>query len=225
MIDHPANSGYFLSLGQLKAVQQTAPPTFECPAAELETALLSQAARLGQYPLWLLLYEDYRVSWAFVDQEGLHLNRAEKFSPDFLQELRLFGPDGELYLWRAGEVFQGRLRLDRAGGLPHWQNESAETAGYAPPTQAEPPDFADEWQVLWGTRLAEPVGSTGWPEIYEERGVRLALPHPLTGPAELPLRLRVRHYIDYDPASGLAYFADLRLVELRDKARQPLGWL
>jgi CRISPR-associated protein (TIGR03984 family) len=109
--------------------------------------------------------------------------------------------------------------------LPHFLQEPAETAGYAPPAQADPPGFADEWQVLWGTQLAEPAAPSGWPEIYEERGVRLALPHPLTGQAELPLRLRVRHYIDYDPATGLAYFSDLRLVELRDKARRPLGWL
>jgi CRISPR-associated protein (TIGR03984 family) len=150
----------------------------------------------------------------------------EALAPDYVQELRLFNENGEFYLWRDGEDFRGRLRIDQTE-LPKFIKPQDEKEGYvAPNSKLESPNFADEWQVLWGTQV-EKENRSGWTGVYEARGAKFDLPHKLSGDPDtvLPLRLRVRHYIDYESATGLAYYADLRLVELREKNLKPIEWL
>ncbi len=227
MTDRSPEFGYFASQGKLSAHREPDPQTYDAEGIDLELIIKAQAAQIGQSPLWLLIFEDFRVSWGYLDESGLHLKGGETLSAGYLQELRLFGPEGEFYLWREGEFFRSRLRLDPAG-LPHWKGGQSEMQGYTP-LGPELPDFSDEWQVLWGSWLdSQASEQSGWLEIYEQRGAHLALPHKVLNKKtedELPLRLRVRHYIDYDPATGLAYYCDLRLVELSNAKFQPLGWI
>jgi len=210
---------HFVALRKVASEVQHGEQIYLETTADLESFLIEQTALPG-YPLWLLAFEDYRVSWGYLNESGLHFSGGKAIEPIYLQELRLFGPDGELYLWRNDENFRYRLRRDRAEP-PKFLQVGEEKNGYPASALDELPDTADEWQVLWGTQLRP---GTPWPLVQEERGVQFAVPHSLTS-NQLPLRLLVRHYLNYDKATGLAYYHDLRLVELRDQQCQPLNWI
>lgn len=232
MANSSSDFNYFLALGNLHPTTSDKPVTKDYSpqtSIELEEELKQQFRQIGQEKLWLLIFEDYRVSWGYINEQGWHFPDAEIPDPQYLQELRMFGEKGEFYLWRDEAGFKGRSRIDSAA-VPVYNNKSqtnvsVEMNGYTAPNQ-DLPDYADEWQVLWGTKLDLRQGE--WPEVYEARGARFRLPHELAkiNPNdELPLRLWVRHYINYDATTGLAYYNDLRLVELRKKNLQSLEWL
>jgi CRISPR-associated protein (TIGR03984 family) len=194
----------------------------------LHEHLMSQAQILTKPDakfLWLLVYLDYRVFWGCYQNGNLELDG--KLEREYLQELRLFGRSGEYYLWRNGNQFNWRLRIDRGKLEPakpkKKQDGVGEDEGYDPPADNIEPNLAEEWQVLWGTQLDLSVEAiTGWTPLTEERGLQFQIPHIVTNQnTQLPLRLLVRHYLTYDEA-GLCLYEDSRMVELRDKDLQPL---
>ncbi|NWJ95675.1 MAG: hypothetical protein HXX20_07830 [Chloroflexi bacterium] len=155
--------------------------------------------------VWLLLYLDYQLVWYRYKPDQIIPELAQ---PEYVQELRLFSQRGEFYLWQTndkGRKFKARLLLDHK-------------------KQSEPsllPFTADEWQPLWGTKVT--LDGPGWSIISEERGATLRLPYEAKE-SDLPLRVRVRHYLKYHPENGLAYCYDLRLVDIRDRKCQALTW-
>jgi CRISPR-associated protein (TIGR03984 family) len=116
-----------------------------------------------------------------------------------LQQLRLFGKNGELHLWRtASGRFRARV-LDET-------------------EPAEEKKFFDESQILWGDRFE--AQEAGYTLVAEGQGVRHAV--PLTIPAakfgsekkrRRPLRLVLRHYLTHDEI-GQARIYLSRLVNL-----------
>lgn len=176
-------------------------------------------------PLWVLAYLHHRVVWASYAGYELHTIDSE-FEPDLLQQLRLFGPGGEYYIWRGEDGFNARLRLDALPLVGPQLPEKQSGFTYARHARlATQPDVLEEWQALWGTRSGTDPGE-GWTEVTEQRGIRLIIPHRLEAYHQLPLRLLVRHYITYDADdshdSGLCLFSDMRLVEVRDASMRPL---
>ena len=168
---------------------------------DLATWVLEQAdeLKLGT----LLAHADDGVIWGQVRDDGLHLSSQyfPQVSPPLraatLQEARLFGPSGELYVWRDEEGGWGaRLVGDGAG-------QEAETF--------------DEYHMLWGTRRDDEEG--GFTLVRDgERGQRHA---PPLGTDKLsfdqrrqrrPLRLQVRHYLALDEDTGLVAVRLSRLV-------------
>lgn len=161
---------------------------------------------LGQHPLLnmqgLLAHADDGLIWGKVDNSAVVLS--SQFYPDVspplhavtLQQLRLFGLQAELHLWRTAELtFQARLLQDQElTGLP---NLSA----------LNPTAYFDEAQILWGDRPDEQHPSqNGFTPVAEGQGLRLRHTPPLTVPAlafdpeknRRPLRLHVRHYLTTD---------------------------
>lgn len=132
---------------------------------------------------WLLAMSDDGVNWGYVDGEALRVSHDDfpAVSPplrgETLQQARLFGEEGELYIWRTGREWAARYLAD-AGGA----------------------DTIEEVYLLWGTALEE-IGKHGFTLLAEQDGLRHA-PPPLPGPAFTPpqqrLALRVRHTIGYD---------------------------
>jgi len=202
-------------------------------ASAVEALLLNACQKLVQAGqpegvLWLLAYTYAKVGW------GIY--RAGQLEPDFsldprtIIEIRLFGLGGEFYFWsEPGQPFQfmSRWQLDQpAAPAPAFAqakeradrpNKYQEQFGYKLPDTTFP-NIADEWHILWGTETKPSLERAGWTKVSEERGVSYEIPHVLVqGARQLPLRLLVRYYLAYDENdTGLCYFQDRRLVELRD---------
>ncbi|MEB3213729.1 MAG: CRISPR-associated protein Csx19 [Leptolyngbyaceae bacterium] len=158
---------------------------------------------------YLLAHADDGVIWGRFDQGRLitadHVfPKLPKLRLSTLQQCRIFGEAGEVLLWRSQNNWKARLITD--------------------------PDceYISENQMLWGTHpIEEKEGFT----LVEDgsEGLRHAIPLPRKdipfssdslrdGKAERPkldrpLRLNVRHYIDYDEA-GVARISLSRLVNI-----------
>ena len=80
-------------------------------------AWLEAAAEAGSYT-YLLAHADDGVIWGRFDGGTLHLcgeafpEVAVKLRVETLQQVRLFGENGELFVWRAGDGFEQRCVLD-----------------------------------------------------------------------------------------------------------------
>jgi len=164
------------------------------------------AGQMNEQRPWLLAHADDGVIWGkrgsngnltlssdvFGDPEKYPLV-AVKLRAETLQEARVFGPGGEVRLWRTDEGFAARWLTDDGVGLEA---------------------LSDEKHLLW--HQGNPV------EVHQETGFAL-LQEGARGQCHAPPlipqdgrpKLIVRHYVDYDP-EGQAYIALSRLVELKE---------
>lgn len=161
---------------------------------ELQSWLTDQART---YKLnWLLAHADDGVIWGEVRDDGLHLSgdAFPAISPPLravtLQQARLFGSTAELLLWRDGAGWRARVIQDGTG---------------------ENGEYYDESHLLWGDRAED--HKDGF-LLLRQGNEGLCHAPPLPQDAPLPARLRVRHYLAYDP-DGQAYVAFSRLVALQ----------
>lgn len=153
---------------------------------------------------WLLAFFDDGVVWGKL-QDGRLSTSSDAFpyvSPplrlDCLQEARLFGERAEVRIWREGKDFRA-IRIE--------DEVLAEAEAF------------DEDYILWGTRIED--NNKGFILVAEGRqGLRHAVPLDIgendfreKGFTKHPLRLRVRHYIDYDE-DGRAFIRISRLFKL-----------
>ncbi|MBO0348511.1 TIGR03984 family CRISPR-associated protein [Phormidium pseudopriestleyi FRX01] len=167
---------------------------------ETFTAWLEKQAQQWQLD-YLLAHAEDGVIWGYFKDSKL--TTANHVFPQFpalrlftLQQCRIFGYPGEVLVWRTGSGLQARLVQDNNG------------------TERLP----DEKQILWGTQGKEKNGFTLLSDGQE--GLKHAV--PLTGidfesqseKMHRPVRLVVRHYIDYDNKSGVARIFLSRLVSL-----------
>ncbi len=152
---------------------------------------------------YLLAHADDGVIWGKFDQDGnlITANPSKELFPNSeelfpkhnlpvlrsqtLQQCRIFGENAEVMLWKVGDKFKARLIKD----------------------DNNPEHLPDENQILWGTqREREKNGFT----LVSDGSQGLKHAVPLT---DITLRLKVRHYIDYDE-SGMARIYLSRLVHL-----------
>jgi len=130
-----------------------------------------------------------------------HPSIAVKLDAQTLQQVRVFGPSGELLVWRAADGFAARLIADGPQPLPE--------------DQALP----DMPYLLWG------LGSViethdGFSLVRDKQGQRHAAPVEVTSLHNTNrLVLVVRHYLDYD-AEDQAYVSLSRLVSLTQQGRE-----
>ena len=191
--------------------------------AELRACLAKQATKLkptsakDKPDIWLLSHHDDGIVWGRIKPaaNGYELVTSDfsgSPSPDFrlitLQECRLFSARGELFLWLQDGKLRSRLVLDEAG------------------EGAEPCDYYDEKQVLWGV-YRDDLSNDDFTVVYEGQGLRHAVPLKTTdadfsaaqdeNKRTRPLRLTMRHYLAYDK-EGCAYVSLSRLVTLDKEA-------
>jgi CRISPR-associated protein (TIGR03984 family) len=121
-----------------------------------------------------------------------------------LQQLRLFGEDAELLVWRDGDgQWRARLLSDEGTGRPGWR--------------------FDESQLLWGDHREKE--KQGFTLVAEGRqGLRHAVPTPdgsipFGDPGSHPLRLGVRHYLEQD-SDGMLVIAHSRLTGLQIEGQE-----
>lgn len=165
---------------------------------EMETFLLEQSKAL-KGRIYLVVYKHHEVLFGEVKDGALRLERKEELTPEYLKELRMFSPNGELYSWNRGGSFKYRLRIDT-------------------PDDHGKQHVYDEQHYMWGDR---PDENDEFTAAEPNRGMRLTFPFKVKD-KELPLKYRVRNYLKYDDETGLIRFYDARLVEFLDAGGKEL---
>lgn len=175
----------------------------------LKAWLQEQATKHGLD--WLLAHADDGVIWGSRDAGNGQLLIAPELPLRLktLQQARLFSPAGELLLWRDGEnAFHARL-------IRECSEAEAKNATFT--------EAFDERQMLWGTDAEPHEQDTGFTVMSDgARGLRHVAPLHVEGSfgeERRPLRLRVRHYLEEDDASGFVQITASRLVELTKETK------
>ena len=160
---------------------------------------------------WLLAHCRDGVTWGRRDGSGWRLSSTPfpdlcpKISPVNLLELRLFGKQGEILIWRTEEGFQGRHLGDEHN--PH---------------EASPARPDDEVRILLGDRLVDSP-KDGFTRVATAAGTQQAVPLECSDTdfkgGRWPLRLKVRHYFESDPETGTVRVAATRLVDVFKEVR------
>lgn len=170
------------------------------PNNDLKAWVVKKAEELALQ--WMLAHADDGVIWGRVENGELltsHDVFGTQVSPKLrfttLQQLRLFGPEGELLLWQGIQGWQARLATDSTDG-----------AGYY-----------DEAQMLWGNWYIEPKKGFTWVEEGQQGMMHappIDVPSDCFGETDWPLRLGVRHYLVEDQKTGLVHIALSRLTDI-----------
>jgi len=153
---------------------------------------------------WLLVHADDGVIWGKLDKNDKLILSSDVFSSPVrypaiavelrattIQQARVFGPAGELLIWRTDDGFAGRVIAD----------------GEKPSA-----DSYEEKQLLWGV-VTESQPEAGFTLLVEgEQGQQHAPSLTMSKPERACLL--VRHYVSYDD-HGQAYVDLSRLVDLK----------
>lgn len=156
---------------------------------------------------WLLAHADDGVIWGRWESGELITSHdiASDISPELrlvtLQQAFLFGEQDEVRLWREDESWCARRIDGRSDAGGDKANECF-----------------DERQVLWGTEAHYIDRTRKFTHVREksQQGMDHVVPVVVDSDElrQRKLRLRIRHYFDYDSATGEARIALSRLVGL-----------
>lgn len=167
----------------------------------LSTWAAEQVKELGK-PAWLLAFTLEGAAWGIMQDDALHLaseiypHQVVDLSRSSLQEVFVFSAKGQAHAWLAGGQWKGALLVD------------------GDPMQD---DYFDQKLLLWGTRVDD------WQDgfaLLREGAQGLLQAVPLDRKPNLQANrqgapaLRMRNYLLKDKASGAAYIAAVRLVEI-----------
>jgi CRISPR-associated protein (TIGR03984 family) len=174
---------------------------------------------------WLLAHCDDGVVWGYRDSadtwrlsSGLVFPSLQKSaSPtlrhESLQQVRLFGDEGELLVWRDEVSLRGR-----------WLHDS----GIDSLEEHQRP--IDEYYLLLGDRMLDD-SMDGFTLVGDAAGSRHSVPVECSAgdfdlryrgrgdPPPWPLQLHVRHYLEQDERSGTVRIAASRLVRVLNRRR------
>ncbi len=184
--------------------------SFEAATDKLKPWLKAQAEK---YKLqYLLAHAEDGVIWGRFD-DGKLTTPEKVFYPSTcnvylpklrlltLQQCRLFGKNAEVMLWKVGQNWRARAIEDQALLKNNYLCEN---------------------QILWGTKQ-EREPKSGFTLVSDgSQGLKHAVPLteiPFQGQDYRPLRLKVRHYLDYDE-SGVARINLSRLVDLYTEVKK-----
>jgi len=158
--------------------------------------------------MWLLAHCHDGVTWGRWDGSSPSWILSSKPFPDLcpgitelnLLEMRVFGDEKEVLIWRSGAGFSGRCLIDE----PLRDKDS--------PCR---PD--DETRILLGDRLLDGPRD-GFTRIGTAGGAQQAVPWECTESdftnKRWPLRLKVRHYFEHVVDTGAVRVAASRLVKV-----------
>lgn len=164
---------------------------------------------------WALAHCDDGVTWGWYDKTAqqwrLSHDVASHISPAVtatnLQELRLFGPSGEVLIFRSEDRLAGRALVE----APLTESDSP----YAP----LPGPDKTEARVLRGDRVVQSYDR--FTHIADAAGAEQVIPIQVTATGSLRqnrVQLLLRHYCQVDEGTGAARVAATRLVDLSVQA-------
>lgn len=169
-------------------------------------------APAGTFP-WLLVHCHSGVTWGRFDSRDGCWRLSSFAFPELcplpsqinLLELRLFAPESEILIWRTDTGLSGRRLADE----PH--NDSQAT------TRAD-----EEIRILLGDRIVAPP-KDGFTRVGTATGAEQAVPLECKDDdfkaCRWPLRLKVRHYFEWDEETGGVRVAAGRLVDVFKEVR------
>jgi len=152
---------------------------------------------------WVLIQEPGFIGFGVVEENEIWLppyeHKSSKWKPDWelISDLRLFGEKGEWHVWRDWDG-KHYARLQKL----HKLNDD---------------NSLTEYHALWGNEIK--CGPSPWIKVVEDRGAEIWL--PLQGQvkndkknSDLPLRLKLKQIVGYDPKYHLAGIIDAALIGL-----------
>ena len=161
-----------------------------------------KAARLTGR-IYLLVYKHHEVLLGVVQEGEILVKEPGELTPQYLQEMRMFSPNGELYLWNQNGKINYRLRLDEQGDITNRYDEEHFMWGQITDASGGSEPFCK--------RVPTPPKTLDYNTVIEpNRGMRLTFPFPITG-NECPLKYRVRNYLEFDD-DGQIRFYDARMI-------------
>lgn len=166
--------------------------------SHLEEMLIEQAQVHDLH--YLLAFALDGLFWGRFDGQTWHTKSAStSWNEQNLQEVRIFGENGEVHLWRSGEGWIGRKIIDGTGD--------------------DFKEMIDDQQILWGDTVEK--HEDGFTLLADgQQGLRHWLPMTISE-SQLPhLRLSVRHYLAKDEFARIAVS---RLVGLSAEAKPEQG--
>ena len=151
---------------------------------------------------YIVCWLDYAILFGIVQNGEIKFYNNE--SPDFnryLQKLRIFNENEELYLWRSGNKLKYRYRKD---GVSEGEGNEVE--------------YIDADQVMYGSKFEV---KDDFIEVSEKRGIRYIVPKGFIGDNLIDdinnnkkrLVLHTRNYIGYNKI-GQAGFVDSRFFKI-----------
>ena len=158
------------------------------PDEKPENVLMENIKQKSFAVVWL----DYKVLIGTWDGKDFQFYDNETFGNKYLQRMRVFNKDGEMLIYRSGNGFKGRLRIDDPDG-----------------TDTE---IIVANQVLFGTKKGEKCNDS-YTEITEKRGTSLILPFDGldVDDKEKRIFIKTHNYIDYNAVNQAGY-VDCRFV-------------
>ena len=151
--------------------------------------------------VWL----DYKVLIGTWDGKDFQFYNDETFENKYLQRMRVFNKDREILIYRTGNGFKGRLRLDDKNGTGT--------------------EIIVANQVLFGTQKGKKCNDS-YTEITEKRGTSLVLPFGELDVDDNDKKNRVfiktHNYIDYNAVKQATY-VDCRFVDFTDENNATLN--
>jgi CRISPR-associated protein (TIGR03984 family) len=158
-----------------------------------EEWLIQLRSEVSDGDAWLLV-QGYPATGFWVVTDNNLLTPPDGSKPvlewNLYWDIRLFGKKGEWHLWRTGhDAWRGRFCVP-----DEWA------------------DFMDREDALWGTQV-ETTETAGrkWTRLWEERGACLWVPFKVRKD-NLPVRLKIRRRVDFQPGTGLAGFTDAMIL-------------
>lgn len=183
-----------------------------------DTAMVSLPGQISYS--WLLAHCFDGVTWGIWDENAFQWKTANRVFPeispeirdDNLIEMRIFGKEGEILIWKADGKLCGRLLKDNA-------DEVNGNKKYLLPLE-------ETWLLL-GNRLLEGARE-GFSRVGSPTGAEQVVPFCLTKDDfidgtrvvkddQWPLYLLVKHYLQQDLETGVVRIAATRLVEIANK--------
>lgn len=160
---------------------------------------------------WALAHCDDGVTWGRYDEAARAWRLGNQVAPDVsppirpetLQELRLFGKDGEVLIWRTEAGLRGRVLRETQPS----RNRDDE---------ADPLRSSEESRVLRGDLVLAQC-EYGFTRIRDRAGAEQVLPIEVSDEQlrAAQIRLVVRHYFEADGETGAVRIAATRLVRLK----------
>ena len=165
---------------------------------------------------WVLLQEPGFIGFGVVMQHDICC--PPDVNPDWslTSDLRLFGEKGEWHVWRDwdGNHYARLLEFNEKGEWTVWLGPEGKQQTCSE-KNGERINTVTEYHALWGTDV-KPEKSP-WIKLVEDRGAEIWLPlaeFDLKAKSDLPLRLKLKQIIDYDPKYHLAGIIDAALIGL-----------
>lgn len=163
------------------------------PDENMEDVLIENIKEKSFAVVWL----DYKVLIGTWDGKDFQFYNNETFEDKYLQRMRVFNKDREMLIYRIGNGFKGRLRIDDKDGTGK--------------------EVIVAKQVLFGTKKDKSCKDSSYTKITEERGTSLVLPFGglNVDDEEKRIKIKTHNYLDYN-AVNQAIYVDCRFVSFCD---------